>query len=89
MIKADIINKVQQRTEVAGKTISLVIDTFLDEIAAALVRREEVELRGFGKFVVKHLKERPARDLKRGTKIIVPAKDTPAFKASKTLKDKI
>ena len=56
MIKTDIINKVQQRTEVDGKTISLIIDAFLDEITAALVRREGVELRGFGKFVVQHLK---------------------------------
>tara|TARA_X000001036_G_C20254810_1_gene633648 strand:+ start:233 stop:514 length:282 start_codon:yes stop_codon:yes gene_type:complete len=68
--------------------IELIIDTFFDSIFGALMQRKSVELRGFGTFFVKEIKEKhSARNPKTGEVIYVPKKNKIRFRASKKFKE--
>ena len=64
-----------------------IIDTFCKVIQNALNNDKNVELRGFGSFFKKKLKEKySARNPKTGEIIYVPERNKVRFKASKKLK---
>ena len=70
--------------------LETVIDLFSNNIAKALKQGKKVELRGFGTFFVKKIKEKySARNPKTGELIYIPEKNKVRFKASKILKKKI
>ena len=63
---------------------------FNNNIVKALKNGRKIELRGFGTFFVKKIKENySARNPKTGELIYVPEKNKVRFKASKNLKKKI
>ena len=67
--------------------ITAIIDTFFESIANALKVKKSVELRGFGTFFVKEIKEKySARNPKTQELIYVPKKNKVRFRASKKLK---
>ena len=64
-----------------------IVNTFFQVIENALEREKSVELRGFGSFFVKEIKEKySARNPKTGELIYVPKKNKIRFRASKKLK---
>jgi len=70
--------------------IETVIEIFSNNIIKALKNGRKIELRGFGTFFVKKIKENySARNPKTGELIYVPEKNKVRFKASKNLKKKI
>jgi nucleoid DNA-binding protein len=70
--------------------LETVIDLFSNNNAKALKQGKKVELRGFGTFFVKKIKEKySARNPKTGELIYVPEKNKVRFRASKNLKKKI
>ena len=70
--------------------LETVIDLFSNNIAKALKQGKKVELRGFGTFFVKKIKEKySARNPKTGELIYVPEKNKVRFRASKNIKKKI
>ena len=67
--------------------IEIIIDNFCENIEKALKDSRKVELRGFGMFFVKKIKEKySARNPKTGELIYVPEKNKVRFRASKKLK---
>ena len=70
--------------------IETVIEIFSNNIIKALKNGRKIELRGFGTFFVKKIKENySARNPKTGELIYVPEKNKVRFRASKNLKKKI
>ena len=70
--------------------IDTVIEVFSNNIIKALKNGRKIELRGFGTFFVKKIKENySARNPKTGELIYVPEKNKVRFKDSKNLKKKI
>ena len=68
--------------------LELVIDTFLKSIKEALIEKQSVELRGFGSFFTKEIKEKySARNPKTGELIYIPKKNKVRFRASKKFKE--
>ena len=68
------------------KQINSIIDNFFDNIEHALKERKSVELRDFGTFFIKEIKEKySARDPRTGRLIYVPKKNKIRFRASKKL----
>ena len=68
--------------------INSIIDNFFDSIEQALKERKSVELRDFGTFFIKEIKERySARDPRTGRLIYVPKKNKIRFRASKKFKE--
>ena len=67
--------------------IETVIEIFSNNIIKALKNGRKIELRGFGTFFVKKIKENySARNPKTGELIYVPEKNKVRFKSSKKLK---
>ena len=68
--------------------INSIIDNFFDSIEQALKERKSVELRDFGTFFIKEIKEKySARNPKTGELIYVPKKNKVRFRASKQFKE--
>ena len=67
--------------------IESIVDIFFQSIKNALKEKKTVELRGFGTFFTKEIKEKySARNPKTGELIYVPKKNKVRFRASKKLK---
>ena len=67
--------------------LETIIDTFFQSIGEALNKKRSIELRGFGTFFTKTIKEKySARNPKTGGLIYVPKKTKVRFRASKKFK---
>ena len=65
-----------------------IIDVFFKSIEKALIENKSVELRGFGTFFIKEIKEKySARNPKTEELIYVPKKSKVRFRASKKFKE--
>lgn len=85
MTKADIINEIAEETGISKKDVSAVVESFMESIKDSLLdKKENVYLRGFGSFIVKHRAEKTARNISKNTTITIPAHDFPSFKPAKT-----
>lgn len=71
------------------RDIEKIVDTIFEEITAALVRGDRVELRGFGAFSVKHRESRTGRNPRTGDTVNVEAKRLPFFKTGKGLRERL
>ena len=88
MSRPEIIKKLKQKNSKLNQSqIELIIDTFCENITKALKDGKKIELRGFGSFFIKTIKENySARNPKTGELIYVPEKNKVRFKPSKNLK---
>ncbi len=90
MTKADIINEITISTGIAKKDVTVIVESFMDAIKDSLSdRKENVYLRGFGSFIVKHRAEKTARNISKNTTIVIGAHDFPAFKPAKSFVEKM
>ena len=84
MTKSDIINEIAESTGIPKKDVSAVIESFMETIKDSLLeKKENVYLRGFGSFIIKHRAEKTARNISKNTTITIPAHDFPSFKPAK------
>jgi|TARA_B110000211_G_scaffold219428_1_gene265168 nucleoid DNA-binding protein len=86
--RPEFIKKLKQKNpKINNSEIEIIIDTFCVNIQNALTSGMNVELRGFGTFFVKEVKEKySARNPKTKELIYVPKKNKVRFRASKNLK---
>lgn len=90
MTKADIISEIAINTGIAKKDVSVVVESFMEAIKGSLLdNKENVYLRGFGSFIVKHRAEKTARNISKNTTIVIAAHDFPAFKPAKSFVEKM
>lgn len=89
MTKADIISKISSQTGVAKKDVSTTVEAFMEVIKDSLLEKENVYLRGFGSFIVKHRAEKTARNISKNTTIVIEAHDFPSFKPAKSFVSKM
>ncbi len=90
MTKAEIINKIAEETGVAKRDVATTVEAFMEEIRVSIAeRKENVYLRGFGTFEVKHRAQKTARNISRNTTIVIDAHDVPDFKPSKSFTEKM
>lgn len=85
MTKAEIINKIVLETGISKKDVAGTIEAFMEEIRQSMsVRKENVYLRGFGTFTIKHRAQKTARNISKNTTLVIDAHDFPAFKPAKS-----
>jgi DNA-binding protein HU-beta len=90
MTKADIINSIAVNTGIAKKDVAATVEAFMEEIRASLANnKENVYLRGFGSFTVKHRAKKTARNISKNTTLVIDAHDFPAFKPAKSFIEKM
>ena len=85
MTKANIIEEIVNSTGIAKKDVSATVEAFMEVIKNSLLeKKENVYLRGFGSFIVKHRAEKTARNISKHTTIVIAAHDFPSFKPAKS-----
>ncbi len=90
MTKADIIDEIVNSTAVAKKDVSATVEAFMEVVKTSLLeKKENVYLRGFGSFIVKHRAEKTARNISKNTTIVIAAHDFPSFKPAKSFVTKM
>ena len=89
MNKTELITLAAQNAGMTRKDAERVINAAIDAVTAALVNGDKVQLSGFGSFEVKDREARVGRNPRTKETIEIPATRTPAFKASKALKDAV
>lgn len=88
MTKADIIAEVSEQTGMSKKEVAAVVESFMECVKASLLeKKENVYLRGFGSFIIKHRAEKTARNISKNTTITIAAHDLPSFKPAKSFMD--
>ena len=83
MTKAEIVNEIYLKTGVDRKRALQIVEGFMESVKKSLLNGENVYLRGFGSFTLRHRAEKVARNITKNTIMIVPAHDVPHFKPSK------
>ena len=90
MTKAEIVKTIAMQTGVNAKEVSVVVESFMEEIRTSLANnKENVYLRGFGSFIVKHRAQKTARNISKNTTLVIEAHDLPAFKPCKSFVEKM
>ena len=83
MTKAEIVNEISLKTGADRKEVFQIVEGFMESVKASLINGENVYLRGFGSFILKHRAEKVARNINKNTSVVIPAHDVPHFKPSK------
>ena len=83
MTKAELVQQISDKTGVDRETVLNIVESFMVEVKGSLQKGEEVTLRGFGGFFLKHRAAKTARNISQNTTLIVPEHDIPAFKPAK------
>ena len=89
MSRSKLIRKLKEKNpNLSQIEIESILDNFSESIEKSLLDNKKVELRGFGTFFLKKIKEKfGSRNPKTGEIIYVPEKNKVRFRASKKLKD--
>lgn len=89
MTKAELAEQVSEKINLTKKETEQIVGIIFGSITDALNKGDKVELRGFGSFRIRHRGAREGRNPKTGTKVKVPPKKVPFFRAGKELKEMI
>ena len=91
MLNKKLIIKLKNRNpNLKNYELENVVKIFFKCVKVALKDKRKVEIRGFGSFFIKRIKEKhSARNPKTGELIYVPKKNKIRFKMSKNLRKKI
>ena len=89
MTKAELVKAIAAQTGIEAVTATAVVEQLMEEIRQAMIGGENVYLRGFGSFILKHRAQKAARNIAKNTTITIPAHNVPAFKPSKEFLAKV
>ena len=87
MIKADIVNRVAETSDVSRVKAAQAVDTIISAMKVALSEGKRIELRGFGVFQVRDRKRGVGRNPKTGVEVAITPGKTVRFKPGKELKN--
>ena len=86
MIKADLVNRVAEASEVSRVKAAKAVESILFAMKEALGQGKRIELRGFGVFQVRDRKRGVGRNPKTGVEVPIAPGKTVRFKPGKGLK---
>lgn len=89
MTKGELIDIVAKDTGVSEENVRAVIESTLANIKNTVASGGSVFMRGFGSFNPKDRKAKTARDIGKGTPILIPAKTVPIFKPANEFKNQV
>lgn len=89
MIKADLVGIIAKEMNIPKQEAETGVDLFFQSIKDAILKGEEIEIRGFGSFRFRKRTSRSGRNPRTGAPVKVPPKKVLFFKPSKLLKEMI
>jgi DNA-binding protein HU-beta len=90
MNKQELIAALAEKTEFTKKDAEKAANAFIATIEEALVKKDKVQLIGFGTFETRERKARKGRNPRKPDEVMeIKASTAPVFKAGKALKDAV
>lgn len=89
MTKIELAKEIASKTGLNTKDVLEIVESLMDTIKTSMAEGEEVFLRGFGSFIIKHRANKTARNISKNTTVIVPAHDIPAFRPAKEFLEQV
>ena len=90
MTKSKLINILSDRfSQLFHKDAELSVKAILDSMSESLIKKNRIEIRGFGSFSLNYRPSRVGRNPKSGVKVHVPEKHVPHLKAGKELRNRV
>ncbi len=89
MTKQDLVNEIAKNTGIEKVTVMKTVEAFMETTKSSMSKGNDVFLRGFGTFHVKHRAKKTARNISKNTTIIIPEHNIPAFKPAKEFVTKV
>lgn len=89
MTKAEVILEIAQRTGIDRADVSASLEGFFAVVKNSLAKGDNVYVRGFGSFVIKHRKAKVGRIISQNKSIDIPAHNVPSFKPAKVFVEKV
>ena len=83
MRKADLINKISDKTGIPKVDVLVTLESLFKEIKLNLADGENIYIRGFGSFIIKKRAAKIGRNIKKNIAVHIPEHFIPAFKPSK------
>jgi nucleoid DNA-binding protein len=88
MTKAELVDHMAAAIQRPKAQTDAVLTQCLQVIMDALQAGESVELRGFGRFQLRHRQPRAGRNPRTGETVHIPAKAVPTFTAGKAFQER-
>ncbi len=89
MTRRDLAGEVAKNIGLSQVLVREVLDGILDAICNSLAKGERIELRNFGVFRTRAMRERVVKNPKTKDKIRIPATTVVRFKPGKELKQRV
>ena len=89
MTKIELVKIVSQKTGIDQMTVLAAVEGIVDTIKQALVEKENVYIRGWGTWTLKHRAQKTARNISKNTTLVIEAHDIPYFKPCKEFMDSV
>jgi nucleoid DNA-binding protein len=89
MTKAELVDHVAATVQLPKSQTDAVLTQCLQAIMDALQAGEAVDVRGFGRFHLRHRSPRTGRNPRTGEPVQIPAKAVPTFTAGKAFQERV
>jgi integration host factor subunit alpha len=89
LTKQEIIDQICEKTTMTRKECESAVEATFEIIKSLLESGNDIKISGFGKWSVKHKKERNGRNPKTGESMAIAARRVITFKPSSKLKDEL
>ena len=89
MTKIELVKIVSQKTGIDQLTVLAAVEGIEDIIKQDLVEKENVYIRGWGTWTLKHRAQKTARNISKNTTLVIEAHDIPYFKPCKEFMDNV
>ncbi|MCF0197017.1 MAG: integration host factor subunit beta [Bacteroidaceae bacterium] len=83
MTKIELVRAIAQKTGIDQPTVLASVEAMIDTLMEQLIIKENVFIRGWGTWTLKHRATKTARNISKNTTIVIPAHDIPYFKPCK------
>lgn len=83
MRKADLINRISEKTGIPKVDVLVALETMFKEVKDTLSDGENIYIRGFGSFITKKRAAKVGRNIKKNIAVDIPEHFIPAFKPAK------
>ena len=90
MIKSELIEQIAaQMVELSERQVTDGINKILELMSDSLIKKQRIEIRGFGSFSLHYRPPRNAHNPKTGERVKTAAKFSPHFKPGKELRERV
>ena len=83
MTKQELVRAISQETGIDQPTALAAVEGVIDTLKESLINKENVYIRGWGTWTLKHRAQKTARNISKNTTMIIPEHDIPYFKPCK------